>query len=304
MKRIFLCSLALGTLSSPLLAQPQENDKVPPSQIEVPRAAPIPTRLGEPKDYLENDVKAFIETLNSYKVWHGEKNPYVLNAKTGFFGMNEWVKWWRNQVNGPENYLKLTNTKTQNITPQNVATVAVSFKTGEYDQAEILRLQWNQQLKRWQVEPQKPGEYEYLSNAPLRWAAYMCAQEKGSLDNFYSTLSAENLKQCALGVLQFAQDFDQELAFAPQFWREAIFPYTRNEKIYLQPDNKQPYTFNYFLSGKTLGAIPTPENTVLFYEGENEKLNFRENGISTVCFMDGHISQVNAEQAKTLIWKL
>jgi prepilin-type processing-associated H-X9-DG protein len=41
---------------------------------------------------------------------------------------------------------------------------------------------------------------------------------------------------------------------------------------------------------------------VLFYEGRNEKLSPREDGLAAVAFADGHAELIDAARAATLRW--
>lgn len=52
-----------------------------------------------------------------------------------------------------------------------------------------------------------------------------------------------------------------------------------------------------------VSKVPQPAATVMIYEGEHGKLNFRHDGKATVGFVDGHVKLVDAEAAKPLRWK-
>jgi prepilin-type processing-associated H-X9-DG protein len=66
------------------------------------------------------------------------------------------------------------------------------------------------------------------------------------------------------------------------------------------------YSFNAQLEGmnqQDIDKLEHPRRTVLLYEGENGRLNFRHNGQAHVSFTDGSTQLVDREQAQSLHWK-
>ena len=79
----------------------------------------------------------------------------------------------------------------------------------------------------------------------------------------------------------------------------------RNEEILIcpaHPDEAIGYAFNAKLQNVTMAQIQAPAETVLFYEGQNEKLDFRHGNRTAVAFADGHVKLVSTEEAKKLRW--
>ncbi|HEY0076426.1 MAG TPA: hypothetical protein VGB77_20170 [Abditibacteriaceae bacterium] len=114
-----------------------------------------------------------------------------------------------------------------------------------------------------------------------------------------------NMKQLALAAMQFVQDWDEKYQFKADNFAPFLMPYMRNEEILIcpaHPDVAIGYSFNAKLQNVTMAQIQEPSKTVLFYEGQNEKLDFRHGTRTAVAFADGHVSLVNAEDAKTLRW--
>jgi prepilin-type processing-associated H-X9-DG protein len=114
-----------------------------------------------------------------------------------------------------------------------------------------------------------------------------------------------HLKQLGLAAMQFVQDFDEKYALKANIFADYLRPYFRNDEILIcpaHPDATIGYSFNAKLQNVTLAQIQDPAKTVLFYEGQNEKLEFRHGTRTAVAFADGHVSLVSAEDAKNLRW--
>jgi prepilin-type processing-associated H-X9-DG protein len=123
-----------------------------------------------------------------------------------------------------------------------------------------------------------------------------------------SRISMSNLKQILLGMLQFAQDYDQKLLFTPANFAEKLQPYTKSRKIFLAPtlDQNDPfaYTLNPEVAGKSLGAFAQPSRTAAIYEADKDgKLLFRFDGKAVIGFVDGHVKLTSPEEAEKLMWK-
>jgi prepilin-type processing-associated H-X9-DG protein len=114
-----------------------------------------------------------------------------------------------------------------------------------------------------------------------------------------------NMKQLSLAAIQFVQDWDEKYQLKANAFADYLRPYFRNEEILIcpaHPDEAIGYSFNAKLQNVTLAQIQEPAKTVLFYEGQNEKLEFRHGTRTAVAFADGHVSLVSAEDAKNLRW--
>ena len=111
-----------------------------------------------------------------------------------------------------------------------------------------------------------------------------------------------NLKQLALAALMYAQDHDEVFPRADN-WCDAISPYMKNDEIFKcpsDPEHDYGYAFNRNLSGKRLGEIRRPAETVLIFDSTAGKKNAadtgqswpaggRHNGGNNCAWADGHV---------------
>jgi prepilin-type processing-associated H-X9-DG protein len=121
------------------------------------------------------------------------------------------------------------------------------------------------------------------------------------------------------------------LALLGQDWQRATYLYGKNLKLYFcpvrveakaddvakvekqaqrdkvadelgMPHSGEPYTLNKYVDGLKLAELAEPARTVLFYEGEDGKLDFRHDGRADVAFADGHVETVGPDDVLKLIW--
>lgn len=64
------------------------------------------------------------------------------------------------------------------------------------------------------------------------------------------------------------------------------------------------YSMNKLVAGQSVAEMYSPADTVLLYEGRDEKLSFKHDGKAVVVFADGHVRLITAEAAKNLIWTM
>ncbi len=78
-----------------------------------------------------------------------------------------------------------------------------------------------------------------------------------------------NLKQLALGMLMYAQDYDMRFPPADR-WCAATYPYVRNRQIHHCPadDAAFSYAYNYKLSRRLLDEVAYPSEMIMLYESE------------------------------------
>lgn len=159
----------------------------------------------------------------------------------------------------------------------------------------------------WQIVP--PATEEEANKSVQKggffaYASYFLAQKGPMPLGFSGSKAAQrqnHLKQLALGVMMFLQDYDERYAFAPEYLHDAILPYVKSEEVFLVPGTQDTYSFNANLSDQSSNTLKEPAQTVLLYEGEN--LTFRYNGKAAIGFADGHVKLVSPDEAKELIWK-
>lgn len=135
-------------------------------------------------------------------------------------------------------------------------------------------------------------------------ATYLARPQEIQEARAYQCLS--NLKQMALGIMQFLQDHEEKFALNNKTFEKLIWPYTHSTEIYHCPDdegNETSYSFNPQQENVALGQMEEPTKTVMLYEGKDGQLDFRHNNRASVCFADGHCELVSPEQAQTLRWE-
>lgn len=117
-----------------------------------------------------------------------------------------------------------------------------------------------------------------------------------------TTACQSNLKQLALGMLMYAQDYNEKFPPAER-WEDAIRLYVKNFQIFTcpaVPSQEHGYAFNRALSGKSLGGVPRPAETILVYESAAGQKNAADDGSSWpepprhgtsngCAYADGHV---------------
>ena len=269
----------------------------------------------------------FAALVNDGKVFPtGQK--YVHGARIGFFGANHRLP---TAENSPFK-LEVENIAVDKIDGESAtATVTYSFALpddfGAAPIKALLQRERNETLqlklgaspffgqeKLWQIVPpaelpQKPELKEGAVDIEdlNRWWTHLSfvLAQKQPVDaaDLKAKRSMSHLKQLALGVIQFVQDYNERYAFAPEYLEEAVLPYTKNKELFFVPNTRELYTFNANLSDKSLAQINEVAQTVLFYEGENENPTFRYDGKAAIAFVDGHVALVSPEEAQKLIWE-
>jgi hypothetical protein len=115
---------------------------------------------------------------------------------------------------------------------------------------------------------------------------------------------AKQIKQLTLGVMQFVQDYNEQFAFTEKTLKEKLTPYLRDSAVWTAPGDAvgtQSFSFNPRLFGATTRNLRWNE-TVIFYMGKDQQLDFRFNGKALVGFMSG-VDFVDKEQSKNLRWE-
>jgi hypothetical protein len=174
--------------------------------------------------------------------------------------------------------------------------------------------------KTWQiVAPDLEPQAEKDGQPPLlQFFAFKIAQKPVLEKNLSAPKSLANLEKLGEAALSVAQDFDGQLAFAPEYVQPALYQSVNDQSAFFVPGTYETYTFNGNLSGRyikgedtqaeqLIGGPPVPylnntEKIVMFYEGRDQKPVFRYDGKAAICFADGKVALVSPDEAKTLIW--
>ena len=121
--------------------------------------------------------------------------------------------------------------------------------------------------------------------------------------NAEKTTSLSNLKQIALGVIQYTQDHDERLPDAAS-WVDEVMPYIKSEAVFHDPaapdSEKWSYAFNSTLSHISLAQLDAPAQTAMLFEstlgvknaadtGQSVPLPGRHSGGTDYALADGHV---------------
>lgn len=303
--------LSLGLIANSSFALPAKTKPTP----DPTKAAPI-----SPQQRLNADVTDFIKQLNTAKDFP-ELQSYVSVDRVGYFNAIDWFDEWKKDRTSLQVVINQIHVdKMQGDS----ATVTVTYHLHDpHFQSKIERQLFKETLaliyqqeplwtylhgKVWQIIPtaqEPPQDYAMLlSGYVLRRAAYGLAQKNW---NYTTAARAERsmkrLRALGVAIIQFLQDYDNRYEFAPEHFREVFMSYLPSERSFVHPETYEAYAFNGNLSGKSLEDVKQPAETVLFYEGEDEKLKYRYDGKAAVCFADGHTALVTPAEATHLIWK-
>ena len=121
-------------------------------------------------------------------------------------------------------------------------------------------------------------------------------------DNARQVVSLSNLKQLALGIIQYTQDHDEKMPDAA-IWVDEIMPYVKAEELFHDPSapagEKWSYAYNLALSHKSLAQFDAPAQTVMLFEstkgvknasdtGQSVPVPGRHKGGTDYALADGH----------------
>ena len=323
MRLLPLFLFACGFSTSVAFAQP---DQTPTTVVNPPVPTPPVFRVprpAAPQAQIELDLKSFFAALNAARpdslAYDFVIPQFVSGGRAGYFGLSEWTNFFvaqrgsiqyrldQVQVEKLEGDTARVKVIYSLLSPKNAAAAVGPAGFDIVADEETLDLKreivpWNKK-EAWRIVPPSFETLRNRSPLALSNVAYHGSQREGTLTQLRARISISRLKHVALGAIQLSQDYDQQLAFQNEFWRDATRPYLQNDAILLIPGTQTPYTFNDNLSDKSLAAVRSPAQTVLFYEGETEKPTFRYDGKAAICFTDGHVKLVSPEEAKSLIWK-
>ncbi len=121
---------------------------------------------------------------------------------------------------------------------------------------------------------------------------------------FLNSNCQSNQKQIMLGILQYAQDYDEKYPLARN-WIDVLRPYTKSEQLFKCPALGKPgngYALNSKFAGKSLSSVNEVATTINIYETSNRARNVfapfngrayrhEQNGLKgmNIGFADGHV---------------
>ncbi len=312
------CPLISMLLMGASASRAQPN-AAPAGMMPLPAPVALPAaRPDTPKEQIEFDLKTLMQVLGALSKAKSEPPnavaEFISGARLGAFGFDEWQDDYVRQRGA--RFYRLDQMEVSKLeTDAARVTVYYSFllpddKTEVRAQhgIEILDLKreivpWNGREK-WRIaapafEKLRTTERQRVA---LRSVAYFAAQRAGMLPQLRGIVAATRLRQIGAGVTQFLAAHDGKYAFQNPNWREAIRVYVPDESQFSIPGTTTLFSFNSNWSDKTGKEIQNPAQTVLFYEGDDQKPAFRYDGKAAIGFADGSAKLVTPEAAKTLIW--
>ena len=287
-----------------------------------PAEAAIPVRI--PQDTPANAVRHFINALNN--PWEPNFAMAVAGARVGYYGDDIWNK-ARMELHpfsvGVNFKVDDATVETQSDTE---ATVTVTghkeFRQGN----EVKRgatQKYTVQLHHeemplpgdgagqdvWRVVPapiEDVLDKDLFKLSPLSLVATLALRDPRLLPLLQQLLAANQLKQLALGTMQFTQDYQEMYAFDDQAHERALLPYIKSPQLFTIIGTKdEKWRFNDLLAGKSLAALSEVARTVLFYDGDatsTESLHFRFGDKTLIGFADGHVKALSKDELKDIIW--
>lgn len=168
---------------------------------------------------------------------------------------------------------------------------------------DIYKGQWRNDMMNGQgIYTQRNGsryDGEWLNN---RQANHAKTAGSSSMER----VSQSNLKQVALGIFMYTQDYDEkyppmvaartaknirEVPSSQITARSSVFtrlqPYLKSTQICLQPSTHHPYIPNYKISRHSTNHVKHPASTFLFYEDAPD-----DAGMRNVAYADGHVKAI------------
>jgi prepilin-type processing-associated H-X9-DG protein len=125
-----------------------------------------------------------------------------------------------------------------------------------------------------------------------------------------------NIKQLDLGMLMYAQDYDDHFPL-PKSWNDGLMPYVKNEEVFRCPSESNrtlpSYGMNWRLGKVKSSTLALPGRTVLLFDalpGKNQAGGQgllpdppRHPNAQNIGFADGHAKSVAEDQIEALRWK-
>ncbi len=248
----------------------------------------------------------------------------VEGARVGFYGGNEWnygllhLAHFGDAVDGVQVAAQNGDEATVVVTSHRMETVyhGAQPETKERrDDSQTLHLRLDHSnipvfgKDTWRIVPPPIDDVlaKPLDQTPSLLLAAAVATHDPRLGVLLRQERAESqLKQLALGVLQFVQDYDETFAFDDAGHERALRPYLKDDTLYtIIGTTGEKWHFNDHLAGVSQAKLNDVSHTVLFYDGtapQSDALNFRFDGKTVIGFVDGHAAARSKDETKDLIW--
>jgi prepilin-type processing-associated H-X9-DG protein len=293
----------LPPLMLPAMAQ-EAPEQAPPAQTAPPQNnSSLRTAMGfnAPRVNLTRDVAAqkFLQLLNVFSIAAG---PQPSASQKPDAAMMSSFSRSSDDENLPGLLLKLSEQKgswDQNVTVQNegdkTATVTIETKSKPLvlvQEGESWGVDVGETFARWN-NVEGAAKDAALTQAKAEFREVRDVARRSSCQS--------NLKQISLGLMQYAQDYGEQLPKAEN-WIDKLQPYVKSERLFNCPSVSDPvgygYAFNLNLSLQSLAAFDSPAQTVSIYEtsvlernmyGLGDEPAFRHQDGANYAFADGHV---------------
>lgn len=155
----------------------------------------------------------------------------------------------------------------------------------------------------WKIEPTRTLE---ISNSIDPFSSFVSLLSGKRLPSEgRDDISMQGSKFLRLGsiVQTLAADKGGKFALQSSQFRRSLLPYYPTLDVLLRPAEGQggKVSFNTNLTNVPIKKVRYPQRTVMLYEGENGKLDFRHNGRAAVTLVAGNVRYVDSETAKKLL---
>jgi prepilin-type processing-associated H-X9-DG protein len=132
----------------------------------------------------------------------------------------------------------------------------------------------------------------------------MTSQASRARENARRSSCQSNLKQVALGMMQYIQDYDERTP-PTKNWIDVLQPYVKSEQIFICPSVTDPkgygYAYNSNFAQKNFAAVRSPSLTAAIYEttvlkrnafGTGDNRAYRHFDGSNYAYADGHVKWI------------
>lgn len=155
----------------------------------------------------------------------------------------------------------------------------------------------------WKIEPARTLEISNSIDPFSSFVSLLSGQRLPSEGRDDISMQGSKLLRLGSVVQTLAADRGEKFALQSSQFRQSLLPYYPTLDVLLRPAEGQEgkVSFNTNLTNVPLKKVRFPQRTVMLYEGENGKLDFRHNGRAAVTLVAGHVRYVDEETAKKLL---
>lgn len=157
----------------------------------------------------------------------------------------------------------------------------------------------------WQIDPTRTLKISNSIDPFASFVSLLSGKRLPGEERNDITMQGSKFLHLGTVVQTLAADKAGKFALQGSQLRQSLLPYYPTLDVLLRYPEAQggQVSFNTRLTNVPLSKVRNPQRTVMLYEGENGKLDFRHNGRALVTFVAGHVRYLNSETAeKLLLW--